>query len=875
MKLRRITLTNLRQFTGRRASLSGIGDGITVLCEANEFGKSTFFDALHAVFFERHRSTRAPVKSLQPYAAGAPEVEVDIDLPQGRFTLAKRWLSRPMARVTDATGRIIAQDDEAEAWIDALSGGGLAGPSGLLWVRQGVLGMDPDNRRDSDRDLTTRRDLMAQVAGQIDAMTGGRRMNAVLDQVAAALAPLVTATGRPRVGGAWAAALDDAAALAARETDLRGRVAGLGQDLRRRSDLIRDQARLTDPATVQARDAALADAARAHQAALAHAAQQAEAARGVALADLTAEATAREVARLERLAERQAAATAALTAAAARADAARAHAGHLADRDRSLTEAATQAGDRTRALRLRLAAAQKAQVALAARQMAADLAGRLTQADALLRQQTDARAQRSLIKVTAQSLAMAQKLQTAVDRITAQSDAQAVTVRFSYSGPARAQHGGAPVPQDAPQRLDAPAVFDLPGFGALRVDPGAGPGGDLPARLTDAAAALTRHLALCGAPDLPAALRDLRAGERLDDAMRGREAALSAIAPDGVAALRDALARAEVDLRAASDPDTAEHPAAVEALLHSADAAEQTARDAAATAHAVATAAGEQRAQADADLKSGLRAQAQAADDAGDPAALALALAALRDRLPAQQTDARTARADVARLLAQAPDVATAAARLARAASVTDQARQQAITLREDLAGLNTRIEVLADQGIEETLNEVTTAAAAARTRAQRYEAEVLALTRLRQALDDARAQARDAYFGPVLQELTPLLAILHPDARLQIDDKTLLPAILTRAGQSEPLDVLSGGTREQLAILTRLAFARLFAKAGRQVPVILDDALVHSDDDRIEAMFTALHRVAVDQQILVLTCRQRAFAALGGDRARVTVTPV
>ena len=38
--------------------------------------------------------------------------------------------------------------------------------------------------------------------------------------------------------------------------------------------------------------------------------------------------------------------------------------------------------------------------------------------------------------------------------------------------------------------------------------------------------------------------------------------------------------------------------------------------------------------------------------------------------------------------------------------------------------------------------------------------------------------------------------------------------------------------------------------------------------------MFTALHRVAQDQQIIVLTCRQRAFAPLGGERllARVEV---
>ncbi|MGA1269851.1 MAG: ATP-binding protein, partial [Gemmobacter sp.] len=138
-----------------------------------------------------------------------------------------------------------------------------------------------------------------------------------------------------------------------------------------------------------------------------------------------------------------------------------------------------------------------------------------------------------------------------------------------------------------------------------------------------------------------------------------------------------------------------------------------------------------------------------------------------------------------------------------------------------------------------------------------------------------ARTRARDTYFAPVLRELLPLLAILHPGASLSIDDESLLPATLTRNGQAEALGILSGGTREQVAILTRLAFARLFAASGRPVPVILDDALVHSDDDRIEAMFDALHRSARDQQILVLTCRQRAFAALGGERARMRIEAI
>ena len=67
--------------------------------------------------------------------------------------------------------------------------------------------------------------------------------------------------------------------------------------------------------------------------------------------------------------------------------------------------------------------------------------------------------------------------------------------------------------------------------------------------------------------------------------------------------------------------------------------------------------------------------------------------------------------------------------------------------------------------------------------------------------------------------------------------------------------------------MLVRLAFARMHARAGRTAPLVLDDALVFTDDDRIEAMFDALHRQASDLQIIVLTCRQRAFRDLGGNR--------
>ena len=143
MKLRSISLSNVRKFAGQTATISGISDGVSVVAQANEFGKSTFFDALHALFFLKYGSTTREVKALQPRAGGAVRVSAEIELPKGRFTLEKSFLAQKRASVKDAKGTIIALDDEAENWIAQLMGSGLEGPAGLLWVRQGITALEP------------------------------------------------------------------------------------------------------------------------------------------------------------------------------------------------------------------------------------------------------------------------------------------------------------------------------------------------------------------------------------------------------------------------------------------------------------------------------------------------------------------------------------------------------------------------------------------------------------------------------------------------------------------------------------------------------------------------------------------------------------
>lgn len=191
--------------------------------------------------------------------------------------------------------------------------------------------------------------------------------------------------------------------------------------------------------------------------------------------------------------------------------------------------------------------------------------------------------------------------------------------------------------------------------------------------------------------------------------------------------------------------------------------------------------------------------------------------------------------------------------------------------LRETIAGLNARITARFEEAMEENWREKGEALAAAEARVAAFEQEVAVLTRLTQALEAARSDARDRYLKPVMTELRPLLGLLFDDIEIAFDDRMLLPHKIVRSGQEEDVERLSGGMREQLSVLTRLAFARLLARDSRPAPVILDDALVYSDDARIERNFDALHRQARDQQISVFSCRQQAFQKLGGTVLQLT----
>ena len=94
--------------------------------------------------------------------------------------------------------------------------------------------------------------------------------------------------------------------------------------------------------------------------------------------------------------------------------------------------------------------------------------------------------------------------------------------------------------------------------------------------------------------------------------------------------------------------------------------------------------------------------------------------------------------------------------------------------------------------------------------------------------------------------------------ARVHVDRQMNLEAGAQDAAMRRLLS-LSGGTADQLYLAVRLAICRLLLPEG--APIVLDDALVMFDDERLQLALDLLHREAADRQILLFTCQSREKA--------------
>lgn len=229
-------------------------------------------------------------------------------------------------------------------------------------------------------------------------------------------------------------------------------------------------------------------------------------------------------------------------------------------------------------------------------------------------------------------------------------------------------------------------------------------------------------------------------------------------------------------------------------------------------------------------------------------------------------------------LVAVEHDLAVGDPETARA--LLDNARQLQTRLSEniharevEIAGIQAHLDLGGHEGLADRLAE-------SRARLEDLERDVdsgnrraAAVERLHEILNEMREKAQQAYVGPFREKLNAYSRILYgPDADVAVDHSTLEIVSRTLQGTTIPFQGLSGGTREQLAVLARLACAALVSPASEDgvpggVPVVIDDALGYSDPGRLEALGAALSVAGRDCQVIVLTCEPSRYRGVGGAK--------
>ncbi len=274
-------------------------------------------------------------------------------------------------------------------------------------------------------------------------------------------------------------------------------------------------------------------------------------------------------------------------------------------------------------------------------------------------------------------------------------------------------------------------------------------------------------------------------------------------------------------------------------------------------------------------------------------------LTGLDARLAAARDKAQAQALIVQELTQEAPsrdEIERRQSRVARLRDALENMKTRAADLDRTIANLEGQLQNAGGEGLGEKLAALKQTQGLYERDVQRHRRIVASLTLLRDTITQARTERQQRLSAPLLRYLRPLLADVFGKAAL-VFDEDYTPIGLQRNGgeaqpggatqsrfdldaedagdmgdtergtasDSEPFRYLSLGTQEQVAILVRLAMGGLIAEQIGPVPVILDDSLAYADDDRIDAMFDAYARAARGQQVIVLSCRSRAYAGLGG----------
>ncbi len=865
MKLRRLEVEQLRQFR-QPFVLDDLEPGLNLIHGPNESGKSTLVRAIRAAFFERYRTSS--VDDLRPWgdSAAAPTITLDFDAQQKSWHLVKSFLQRKRCDLTvDSTSY---SEDEAEEKLAELLGfqfsaKGVSKPEhwgvpGLLWVEQGTgQNIELAVEHAGDHLKSALNSLVGEVAS-----TGGDEL---IEQVKGRWSELFTPTGKPR--GDYQK-LEKEREEHQREIDeLQARVQKYQEQVDRLGRLNREY-------------------------------EHTEQERPWEEAERQLEQARERYRQVEKLEQQQAREKETLT--------------HLHNNQQLLRQNQEQLENLNRKLDVRKAELDKAQreleqaearspsVASSVKAAKTAYEAAVKQVDQARLQETRSRLEQEIRRLEQQNQTLTQNLENArqyqkdLEQAREQSRqnqidvnevktlkntehqlkeenirSQTIATRLTWqleAGARLALNNESLEGQGERQLLEESSLV-IPGVGTLGITPG---GEDLAStrrKLSVLEQRLAEQMKTLGVDSVQQAEHRVAAYESAERTLQHTRELLKSVAPGGVDQLLADQKEAQSQLQRAKDElqgnPAPKQPAQVVDVA-SAEAGRAQAETRLAEAEAEERKLQTElltRRQTHDNAKSEwqqLQAEVQNPERRKQLQKLSAELAEIEEKrvrleatLQAREQEIQQARPDILR-----QDIE----RYQRSISTLRQTQEER---QRELRDIQVRLEAWGAEGLEEQLNEKAAELEQCNRRYQELHRRARALDLLLGLLTDKRQALTRRLQAPLQKHLDHYLSLLFPQATLEVDEH-LRPGTFTRGTELGQIAELSFGAREQMGLISRLAYADLLQEAGRPTLVILDDTLVHSDTGRLEDMKRILFDAASRHQILLFTCHPEKWSDLG-----------
>ena len=884
MYIRNLAVEGIGRFA-TSARVDGFDQGVNVLAAGNEIGKSTLFKAIRTCLFCRHDSKTQDIRDLASDGSLLPAT-VQLSFAQnGRtYGIRKSFLRSPCAVLTE-DGREIARGKQAdEAVWDVLGlrpGSGRTldeGAFGLLWVGQGASFAAPVPGTGASSLLN------AAIESEVGALVGGERARQVLEALNGELRRYLTGSEQhPKSDGPLARATAEAERWRASEAQHQAKVAALDAQFAELLQHRRRHRELTDPVASQELPRQLADARNALADARAAEQEMRQREAEATAAGRVVESAAQRLtqhrdltARIDANREAEAAFSAQLPDLIAREQDERGAVTRTHEQIAVLEKSLQGLSRREQQLEKLVAAALRAQ-------RKDELAQQLKTIEQVAKALRETDAQLVQIRIKPKTVEELDNLERQIAVLDAQLSAAAaqLAVEVKPEGACQVRIGSAWAKGTYNAPVVAPVKIAVADLAVITVTPAANPRHEKRHELDQQRSELLQETGVASVVEAHALLsrrRDLEAERR---ALLTQFKAMKVDDPDAaIGKFKLALAESDAAIVAAlADTQRARLPTAKEieeervelsqerttfearsANMHEARAQHQDALEAA---------IGERRGV---ESKLELTRKAIAQDVALCPdAERAARLAALAADVTACKAAYATAAATLDALRLTAPDPAEVERRETRCQRLEQALENRNDELRQverEIGRLTGQIQTAGGEGVGEALAASQQQRVLVEGELARVQERVAMLQLLRDTVSTCLTEGREHYYAPVRRHLRPFLHDLFPGAELELGDGFAITGIKRQC--AEPFERLSDGTQEQLAVLVRLAMGAILAERGEPAPIILDDALVYCDDDRIQRMFDALSRAGSHQQIIVLTCRLRTFGPLGGHALRV-----